>query len=617
MERYFDFSYAGAFFWGIAVLFGFIGWGRLVAQLVSKETAPKAGWGLQAVWGMAVYLFVGGTLAVFGACGELAITLLIGIGLSIMAWTTVRGGWPGKASLAALPWMAWPAFAVVALQYAGGVCWQGNVNACDDFAAYFNYCEKLLASGSFDDPLSWRRLASLGGHTLLQCSTLSKSSYGNIQLFELGLCPVILLGLLLGFRGGALRRSPLGVFIALLAVTTPILRVNTSSHSTGLVLLLGLFATLDLMERTDSRRRLLVVAGLVGAALCSLRAQDVAAAGGTLGIFWLASWIRDRLPPKQALLEAACWGGALFVALLPWMIMGIRSNGSPLFPLFPGDNSLAFNPQGIDGSLYAKLNFPLKMIVEPMLLPLLLCLMAAPEWRQGLAARAVSIAAVLTSLLLAYGLSMAPDDMTVPRYVQPLLLAGALAILATAAVSPRRRMAAWALGVVLLLSNIHDRGRDLMYHYMALAHPSKLVMPYPKTVIADYREAQLLIPEGRRALICGDFPFLFDHARNPLWNIDLPGGASPAPGLPYKKPPEEMKRYLRKLGIEYVIFVDFAESMQLYNRAEWQKTAQGDVPLWKHQAPFYLDFFDTVDRLSTTETVLGKVGKLTVLQFKP
>src|SRR5688500_17817246 len=97
----------------------------------------------------------------------------------------------------------------------------------------------------------------------------------------------------------------------------------------------------------------------------------------------------------------------------------------------------------------------------------------------------------------------------------------------------------------------------------------------------------------------------------------MPNATSPAPGLPFHKPPEEMKRYLHGLGIEYVIFVDFSKSIALYSRSFWQGHAEGDIPLWKVQAPFFADFFDTIDRLAASETQLGRVGKLTVLQLKP
>jgi len=618
MERYLASSYCAVFLWGLAVLLGLIGLGRLLARVVGGEDAERAGWGLHAVWGTATYLFFGGCLAFFGACNELGIVVLIGSGLAAMIWTTVRGGWPTRASLAALPWTSWPAFAAVALTFSGGMAWQQGVNPADDLPAYYNFCEKLLATGSFDEPFSWRRLASLGGHTLLQCSILAKASFANAQAFEIGLCPVILLGLILGFRGGTLARSPLGVFLGLIAITTPILRVNTASHLTGTVLFLGLFATLDLVDRTGvSRRRLFAIAGLVAAGLCSLRAQNIPAAGGALGLFWLVAWIRDRRVPRTALLEAGCWVASLFAGLLPWMLMCYRSNGSPLYPFFSGNSNVQFNPQGLDAPLFNRINLPMQMIVEPTLLPLLLCLLAAPDWRRGLAARAVAISAVITALKVAYSLNLAPDEITIPRYVQPVLLASALAVLMTAASVPRTRLTAWVLSAILLGTNLPVRGQTLLAHYTALGHKDISIMPFRLAVIADYRKAQLLVPEGRRIFVCTDFPFLFDHKRNPIWTVDLPNGACPPPGLPFQKPPDETIRYLRQLGVEHLIFGSFDTTGELYSREKWEKHSLGNVPLFKIQALFFLDCFNTIERIAASEITLGQVGKLNVIQFRP
>jgi hypothetical protein len=618
MERYIPSSYASVFLWGIAVLLGMIGLGRLVALAVGDESAKKAGWGLHAVWGMGVYLFVGGSLSLFGACGATAIVLIIGAGLAATIWTTVRGGLPTRATLASGPWESWPAFAAVALTFAGGLVWQMNGNFSDDLPAYYSFCEKLLATGSFDEPFSWRRLASLGGQTLLQCSVLAQTSFANAQAFEVALCPVILLGLVFGFRRGALARSPLGLFLGLLAATMPILRVNSASHFTGLVLLVGLFVTLDSAERAETRRLgWLAVAGLVAAGLCSLRAFYVPAAGGALALFWVASWIKDGRRLRQALLEAVCWGASLFLALLPWMAMGFLSNRSPLYPLFQGDNNSAFNPQALDEPLLARLSVPVRMIVHPALLPLVICILAAPAWRRGLAARAVSISAILASLALAYSITLAPDTSTVPRYVQPLLLAGAMVALMTAAVSLRSRVVAWMLVFIVVATSLPARCEHLWDCYQQLGYADKLVMPFQPRVIVDHREAQSLIPEGKRVLVCSEFPFLFDFRRNPIWIIDLPNGASPAPGLPYKKPPEEMKRYLRNLGVEYLIFANFDSSALFYSRALRERQAIDDVPLLRIEAPFFLAFFSALERLAVSETTLGHVGNLTVIQFKP
>ena len=618
IARYFAANYAFTLLWAVVVLLGMIGLGRLVALALRSESARKAGWGVHAAWGTGLYLFLGGTLALVHICNSAAISLLIGIGVAVLIWTTYRAGLPTKADLAAIPWQMWPAFAALALMFAGGLCWQGNVNPCDDLGAYYNFCEKLLVTGSFDEPFSWRRLASLGGHTLLQATVLANASFANIQGFERSICPAIIFGMIVGFRGGSLARTPLGLLIALMTLTTPIVRVNTTSHLTAMMLMVGLFVTLDLADKAGpDRLRLLLAAGLTAAACCTTRAQNVAAAGLTLGFFWIGSWIKEKRSIREAIIEACWWGGSLFVALLPWMIMEIRSNQSPLFPLFPGGNNLAFDPQSVSGPLYTRMSVPMEMVFDANLFPLILCLIVLPQWRRGLAAWAAGIAAVITSLVLAYGISMVPDETTIPRYVQPLLLAGALAALMTAALTPRRRVVAWAMTGLLLILQFPERCHELYNHYRALSHAEKMLMPFGSKVIADYREAQLLVPEGKKILVATDFPFLFDHERNPLWNIDMPYACSPAPGLPYGRQPAELKEYLQKFGIEYVIFVDFDHSNNLYNRPIWQKHAVGNIALWKIQSTFFLDFFDTVDRLATTETKLGRVGNLCVLQFSP
>jgi hypothetical protein len=423
--------------------------------------------------------------------------------------------------------------------------------------------------------------------------------------------------MVLGFRGGSLWRSPLGVLLGLVAVTTPIIRVNTGSHFTGVILLVGLFVTLDLAERDGTRRlRLLAVAGLIAAALASLRAQNVLVACATLGIFWLASWIAARRPPRAVLIEAALLGASVVIALLPWMIMSYRSNATPIFPLFEGNNNREFNPIALDEGLHKRMSLPMQMFIYPALIPLFLCMLAAPAWRYGVAARAVCISAVFTSVVLAYMITLAPDDTTVPRYVQPLLLAGAFSTVMVLATSTRRQLLAWGMGG-LLLFGLPERTLHLSRCYEQLARANKLLMPFRGREIGTYRAMQECVPAGKRILVCCDYPFLFDHGRNDIWIIDLPHGASPAPGLPYKKPPEEMKRYLRGQGIEYIIYVDFDEGGWLYSRPFRKQQLELNIPLNQIMAPFMLDFFTAIEQLGTTETKLGRLNGINVVQLKP
>ena len=78
-----------------------------------------------------------------------------------------------------------------------------------------------------------------------------------------------------------------------------------------------------------------------------------------------------------------------------------------------------------------------------------------------------------------------------------------------------------------------------------------------------------------------------------------------------------MKRYLRSLGVEYIIFEDFNEATFFYSRILRKKQALDDVPMLRNEAPYFLDFFDTIERLAASETTVGHAGNLTVIQFKP
>jgi hypothetical protein len=624
MEHYLPSSYPIAFVWGIVVLIGMIGLGRLLARFVDAEMGNEVGWGLHAVWGMGVYLFIGSILATCGVFREAVITTLICLGVVAAVWTNLRSGLPTFSALLKAPWHLWPAFLVAAVFYFGGIMYWGRINPCDDTPAYFYYCEKLLSTGSFDEPFSWRRLASLGGHTLLQCTVAARTSLASAEGFELAICPIILLGLIIGFRRGIVARTPFGLCLALAVVTVPIIRVNSASHLTGVVLFLGLFVTLDILDRLekpDQRRRLrwLAVAGMIAASACTLRAQYVPAAVGALALFWLASWIRDRRPRQEMMIEMACVAGSVIVALLPWMIMGYRSNGSPLFPLFQGDNNLGFNPLSLNQSLVSKLSFPVRTVLNAALLPLILALFALPDWKRGLAARATSIAYLLASMVLAYSIRLAPDEETIPRYVQPLLLAGAVAALLSAAVTPRQRIYAWVMTLLWIGTTVDPRCDYLWRHYAVIQQSAIANIPYHAVDILSHRKAQDFVPAGSKILVCTNYPLLFDQQRNTIWNVDMPNAASPDPGLPFQKPPEETKRYLRSLGIEYLIFTDFSRGNEheLYCRPVWEQHLRGDVTLYKIQAPYYLDFFNTADALAASETVVGRAGLLTVVKLKP
>jgi hypothetical protein len=69
----------------------------------------------------------------------------------------------------------------------------------------------------------------------------------------------------------------------------------------------------------------------------------------------------------------------------------------------------------------------------------------------------------------------------------------------------------------------------------------------------SHQMAQKAIPVGRRFLAFLPMAHLLDYRRNPVYVIDGMCGISPPPGIPLESGPEDVARYLRALGISWIL----------------------------------------------------------------
>lgn len=74
-----------------------------------------------------------------------------------------------------------------------------------------------------------------------------------------------------------------------------------------------------------------------------------------------------------------------------------------------------------------------------------------------------------------------------------------------------------------------------------------------------YIEMQEAVPAGEVFLARMEKPFLFDFARNPIFIIDIPGGASLPPGMPFFEGGEALSDYLLANNIRYVAYAYASE----------------------------------------------------------
>jgi hypothetical protein len=127
---------------------------------------------------------------------------------------------------------------------------------------------------------------------------------------------------------------------------------------------------------------------------------------------------------------------------------------------------------------------------------------------------------------------------------------------------------------------------------------------------------QSKIPAGERMLVMLDDAYWFDFKRNRIDLIDLPGAASPPPGMPLDDD-ERLVSYLADQGYRYLAFVRSTSSKSLYRRDHWTKirnSAKAEE-IWRRSAPYYLDTFDRLDGLAKSRRVLYDDGSMVALDL--
>jgi len=113
-----------------------------------------------------------------------------------------------------------------------------------------------------------------------------------------------------------------------------------------------------------------------------------------------------------------------------------------------------------------------------------------------------------------------------------------------------------------------------------------------------------------------DAPYLLDYKRNQIFNIDVIGAASPAPGIPLFDGPEKLKSYLEELGINYIIAVKWDKGFDFLNRKVWLEH-KSPAWFWKelHRPPI-LNFMSYVDELEKEKKSVDLGGNCRLIFIK-
>jgi hypothetical protein len=633
--------------WGLMLLVGMAGWGGLVGRLAfaGAHSGAAPDLGLRLAWGASALVGAGGFLCLVSlARAPVLLSLVLGgVALAVVPLARARVA----AGEAVVRWLRlWPpavlvAFAALAalavvwyLAGAAGMYLNGN----DDQAAYIDFAHKILDTGSLVDPFSMRRITAYGGHSLLQALTLlGAGSPLQVPLLDVGLATLVVLVLLVGAFDERTPRGqrPLAVLPALLLLTMPNIRFNSASEMSGVVFFLALYRTAAsraLAERPAGRA---VVLGLVGAAACTLRHSYLVPVAVFFVALYLPSVIaaaRAERAARPALLRGtARAAGALVLFLLPWALLAYRSSRTFLFPLMSGNYNAAYGGFTTHSDALTRLKFlwinachchPIAAL--PFFV---LCAMLIPARRTHGALRALLVAAFVGFVSVVFSLPLS-DRWNIARYYYAFSTALVLATL-LAALSARWSgragrlrtgvLAPAVLAIVAAVAQVQETHGDLHGTYEQLFN--RIDVATARHGLLDdhgdaYRRMQATIPAGPRVLALLDDAYWLDFRRNRVDLLDLPGAASPAPGMPLDDD-EKLASYLQAQGYRYVAFVRPTVSRELYRRDLWQKQlAHPTEEIWRLSAPFYLNTFDRLEGLARSRAHLFDDGQMVALDLE-
>ncbi|WP_394833827.1 hypothetical protein LVJ94_45710 [Pendulispora rubella] len=620
--------FAGLIVWGLLIALSFAGWGAALDRLVVR--GRSADWGLRAAWGMALSIVAGGLLALLSLVSRGVLVGWVGIGLvcfmvdltkhgaRIPVHPRSMGRWLKYRSAYAVALL--PIWGLLAIQYCMSPV-HASFNLNDDNVSYFALARTLIDGGSLVDPFSLRRLSAYGGQSYLHAFVLAVGDEQGLHLIDMGLAPILLAGLVLGYARERIRHAPFLILPLLIVLASlPVTRINTASEMTGAVLFLAMFRTVDRRATRPGVATALPLA-LVCAAACTLRQNYILTCGVFLVATYLAFSVRGAIRAGalrwSEFREAFVCAGLTLAFLLPWLVLSYRSSRTFLFPILPGNYHSEYGAFGSGQDKLTQLKFLWSNATynEPIrTLPFfLLAALVVPDASPRKGIKSLFVAGALGFFAIVRGFPLS-DPPNIGRYYFASLVACVLAtgLVATAALAASVRRsdsrALIAAGLVLTASvlQIHDT-RDWMKNVFGqYLDTIRISLSLPLTDPRDpmYGRLQNAVPAGEKLLAMLDEPYFLDFHRNTIYLVDLPGAVSPPPGMPLGSGPDAAATYLLNQGIRYYAFVGAKASKSLYRRDTWERQKVGAELIWRIAAPFYLDTFRVNDELAATRRVL-------------
>ncbi len=630
-------AYTLIFFYGWAMLLSFIGFGWLVTTLLLNHKSFAIG--TQAVFGVIVFLLVGGYLDFFKVVSPTSLLSVIGVGLLIFiyalsqnyrvtidwfnaAWRVIKSNkqWALVLGLVLL---------LIIFRYALAVAFF-PFHTSDDYQGYLVFPEKMIQTGQLgNDPFSERRIvSSLGGSYLLSAAVLAVGSLKNLHLIDHGLGVVMLLLVLIELLTQLKLRKWYALLVVLLVVLIPSPSGNVTSFFLAAAIFLALFRLVYFKEKI-SDWRLLSVVGFLTLGLVILKTNLVIPALALYGCFfifcfYLRSW-KIWLPQGLIIFALA------IIALAPWLLSMLASSGTLFYP-FLGPGFYGTRYGNFAGHFMLFNIFSLfRLITEfissiNLFIPLfiLLILIFRRPAKNKFILGSIALSCLLGIVAVIYGVG----GYSLYYYTFPFVLPTVIFLLTIeladsgSTENPTADSSVYPLLLAVLMVGLFiQKDLGLMTDIKAsLSFDQGIKVGLINTELVTLEERQQFInlqnsiPAQATLLARLDKNFVFDFRRNNVFIIDLPGGSSLPPGLPFRQGGERLADYLLSVGIQYVAY-------SYGNEANFSKQGNSGMlrahvnPWLKAETEHSFDFQDSLMELAKSRKIIYDDGKNFVLDL--
>ena len=605
--------------WVSLVVAGLLGWGELACRALQISPTRRSS-AICLVLGIAVEGSIAASFA-FARAGSPRVWVSIQIiGAIVFGFASFLKIKSSLHSAGRVEWGRWmmssvalSVVTVVSSAQAGFRPW----NPCDDDPAYLYLARRFWMMGDLNEPFHNRRLTSPGLFSFLQAIIMGPFHEGTLNFADELLGSLLLL-FVFWRRRFDINLYWAGVGLVGMVVFSHQYFGGANSSPTFFVFALSV-AILPTLTQDPCSRQELRTFGLVfgtGAALLVLFRPNLLAIGFVILLPLVLCFSRYR---SRNFVYPLCV--AWVFTLLPWMVLGVKDVGSPLFPIFRGNLSHIFPFYG----------YTEQVPVWPHVLSTIREL-GSSHW---VIAMFVLTVTLLTTAHIDSGDRSIGKNFFLFTVVISILLAVfyvfvAVATRRTAPVTWFTRFWAPTLAIptVLVVQAIRDRTSVNVSRVSALSLLAPLVLFTPtmtgfwdttvasfrfsasgsftttvteerfSSALPEYRGIMSAIPDDARVLLAVQAPHLLLSSRYEVASLDLAGATVQGAEFPFFAPFETKLDWLRDSQFDFLVVTEAASQSCLFGKASWESNF-GKNNTYEDWSKYVLDWVQFADVLSS------------------